>query len=80
MAKKTSTDAFRAPALKYQGKMQILGGPIPIGEMHRPYVRKERDRPLGAEGKDLRPERPEIQKAPPASVARAPKHTGKGGS
>ena len=45
MAKKTSTDAFRAPALKYQGKMQILGGPIPICEMHRPYVRKERDRP-----------------------------------
>jgi hypothetical protein len=79
MAKKTSTDAFRAPAMKYVGKMEILGGPVPIGQMHRPYIKKERDRPLGAEGKDLRPERPEIQKAPPRSVARTPKYAGKGG-
>lgn len=80
MARKTSSDAFRAPAEKYIGKVEILGGPVPIGQMHRPYTRKEHDRPYGAEGKDLRPERPELQKSPPSSVAKAPKRSGKGGS
>jgi hypothetical protein len=68
MAKKTSTDAFREPAMKYVGKMELLGGPVPIGQMHRPYTRAEHDRPYGAEGKDLHPERPELQKSPPAST------------
>ena len=78
MAKKTSADAFRQPALKYVGKMEVLGGPVPIGQMHRPYVKPEHDRPYGAEGKDLRPERHEIQKTPPASVAKARTRGGKG--
>lgn len=79
MAKKTSADAFRQPAEKYIGKMEILGGPVPIGQMHRPYTRAEHDRPLGAEGKDLHPERHEIQKSPPASQSRIKKGGGKGG-
>jgi hypothetical protein len=79
MAKKTSADAFRQPAEKYIGKMEILGGPVPIGQMHRPYVRQERDRPFGAEGKDLHPERPELQKSPPASQGKKRGSGGKGG-
>lgn len=79
MAKKTSADAFRQPAEKYIGKMEILGGPVPIGQMHRPYTKAEHDRPMGAEGKDLRPERPEIQKTPPASTNKS-RSRGKGGS
>lgn len=77
--KKTSSDAFRAPAEKYIGKMEILGGPVPIGQMHRPYVKAEHDRPYGAEGKDLRPERVELQKSPPASTEKK-KRSGKGGN
>jgi len=78
MAKKTSTDAFRQPAMKYVGKMEVLGGPVPIGQMHRPYVKKEHDRPYGAEGKDLHPERVENQKSPPVSVSRTKRSGGKG--
>lgn len=54
-----------APAQKYVGKLQIDGGPVPITRWQRPYTRAERDRPLGAEGVDLRPERRERQTAPP---------------
>lgn len=79
MAKKTSADAFRQPALKYMGKMEILGGPVPIGQMHRPYTKPEHDRPYGAEGKDLRPERTELQKAPPSSTLKSRRSAGKGG-
>lgn len=78
MAKKTSADAFRQPAEKYIGKMEILGGPVPIGQMHRPYTKAEHDRPYGAEGKDLHPERHELQKTPPASVNKK-RSAGKGG-
>lgn len=78
--KKTSADAFAEPGRKYSGKVEILGGPVPIVQQHRPYIKKEHDRPYGAEGKDLHPERPEIQKTPPGPIARGPNHRGKGGS
>jgi hypothetical protein len=76
--KKTSIDAFAQPAQKYVGKVETLGGPVPLGQWHRPYVRKERDRPYGAEGKDLRPEREEIQSSPPASLSRTRTSKGRG--
>lgn len=68
MARKNSSDAFRAPAEKYVGKMEILGGPIPIGQQHRPLLRPEKVRSKGMEGVDNRPERPEKQKSPPKGV------------
>lgn len=66
--KKPEVDPFRAPGLKYAGRVEILGGPVPIQVSHRPYVRAERDRPLGPEGKDLRGERPQRQTEPPAPL------------
>lgn len=67
MARKSEpkADPFREPGLKYAGRVEILGGPVPIQVSHRPYTRDQRDRPLGAEGKDLRGERPQRQKEPP---------------
>jgi hypothetical protein len=66
MAKNGSdVDPFRAPGLKYAGRVEILGGPVPLQVQHRPYTRDQRDRPLGAEGKDLRGERPQRQTDPP---------------
>lgn len=58
-------DPFVEPALKYVGRLGVMSGPVPIQVSHRPYVRPERDRPLGAEGKDLRGERPQRQTQPP---------------
>lgn len=67
-ANKPKVDPFREPALKYTGRIEIGGGPVPIQVSHRPYTRAERDRPYGAEGKDLRGERPQRQTEPPAPV------------
>lgn len=61
-------DPFRAPGLKYAGRVEILGGPVPLQVQHRPYTRDQRDRPLGAEGKDLRGERPQRQTQPPDAL------------
>jgi hypothetical protein len=66
--KKTSIDKFREPGMKYAGRMEIMGGPVPIQVSHRPYTRDQRDRPLGAEGKDLRGEQPQRQTEPPAPL------------
>jgi len=60
-----SNKSFAAPAQKFVGKVQIDGGPVPITRWQRPYTRAERDRPFGAEGVDLRPERVEHQTEPP---------------
>lgn len=56
---------FAGPAQQYAGQVKIDAGPVPIQRWQRPYTRAEHDRPLGAEGVDLRPERPEHQSAPP---------------
>jgi hypothetical protein len=65
MPKQAGRD-FSAPAQKYAGRVKIDSGPVPITRWQRPYTRAERDRPLGAEGVDLRSERPEKQtKTPP---------------
>jgi hypothetical protein len=64
VAKQAGRD-FAAPARKYTGRVQIDSGPVPITRWQRPYTRAERDRPLGAEGVDLRPERVEHQTTPP---------------
>lgn len=66
--KKPAVDPFRQPGLKYAGRVEVLGGPVPIQVQHRPYTRDQRDRPLGAEGKDLRGERPQRQTEPPAPL------------
>lgn len=59
---------FAEPGQKYVGHIEILGGPVPLQVQHRPYTRDQRDRPLGAEGKDLRPERPQRQTEPPPAL------------
>lgn len=64
MARQAARD-FAGPAKKYAGRVQIDSGPVPITRWQRPYTRAERDRPLGAEGVDLRPERAERQRTPP---------------
>jgi hypothetical protein len=64
----SKVDPFVAPGLKYAGRIEVLGGPVPLQVQHRPYTRDQRDRPLGAEGKDLRPERPQRQTEPPAAL------------
>jgi hypothetical protein len=71
MARKSKTpqiDPFAEPGQKYAGRIEVLGGPVPLQVQHRPYTRDQRDRPLGAEGKDLRPERPQRQTAPPPAL------------
>ena len=65
MARKQAGRDFSAPAQKYAGRIKIDSGPVPITRWQRPYTRAERDRPLGAEGVDLRPERREHQTEPP---------------
>jgi hypothetical protein len=56
---------FASAAQKYAGQVKIDSGPVPLQRWQRPYTRAEHDRPLGAEGVDLRPERPEQQTSPP---------------
>ncbi len=70
MARKNGgkVDPFVEPGLKYAGRIEVLGGPVPLQVQHRPYTRDQRDRPLGAEGKDLRGERPQRQTEPPAPL------------
>jgi hypothetical protein len=69
MAKKRNdVDPFAAPGQKWAGRVEVLGGPVPLQVQHRPYTQDERTRPLGAEGKDLRPERPQRQTAPPPAL------------
>jgi hypothetical protein len=65
---KDSVDPFVQPGLKYAGRIEVLGGPVPLQVQHRPYTRDQRDRPFGAEGKDLRGERPQRQTEPPAPL------------
>lgn len=57
-----------APAQKYVGKVEVGGGPVPIQRWQAPYLRSDRDRPLGAEGVDLHPERKQNQKTPPPNT------------
>lgn len=77
---------FAGPAQKYTGKVKIDSGPVPITRWQRPYTRAERDRPFGAEGVDLRPERRERQTEPPPNTRvgtefnRAPKPGGGDGN
>jgi hypothetical protein len=56
------------PAQKYVGRVKVGGGPVPIQRWQSPYLRSDRDRPFGAEGTDLRPERKEHQKSPPPNT------------
>jgi hypothetical protein len=64
MAKKNGRD-FAGPAQKYVGRVKVDGGPVPLQRWQRPYTRADHDRPLGAEGVDLHPERPEHQGGTP---------------
>lgn len=48
---------FASPGRKYTGKIQVGSGPFPLQRWSRAYTREQRDRKLGAEGVDLRPER-----------------------
>jgi hypothetical protein len=66
--KQSSAERFAAPAQKYVGKMEVLGGPIPIGQQSRPLTREDKVRSKGMEGTDNRPERPQKQKSPPKGV------------
>lgn len=63
-------DRLSEEASKYAGKIKIGGGPVPLQRIQRPYLRIDRDRPLGAEGVDLHPERPAHQKPEPAPGTR----------
>ena len=75
---KSSADRFRAPAEKYVGKMDVMGGPVPIGQMHRPYLKNQHEGNQ-QQGVDLRPERPVKKKEVPAEVKRHDKDRQKGG-
>lgn len=75
---KSSADRFRAPAQKYVGKMEIMGGPIPIGQMHRPLLKNQHETQQ-QQGTDLRPERPVKKPKTPAEVKKHDNNRQKGG-
>jgi hypothetical protein len=64
MAKQSKRD-FAGPAKKYAGRVGIDQGPVQITRWQRPLTRAEHDRPQGAEGVDLHPERTERQSSSP---------------
>lgn len=66
--RKADIDPLAEPGQKYSGRIEVLGGPVPLQVQHRPYTRDQRDRPFGAEGKDLRAERPQRQTQPPDAL------------
>ena len=56
MAKRPTKD-FSGPAQKYAGQVKIDSGPVQLTRWVRPLTRADHDRPQGADGNDLRPER-----------------------
>ena len=67
MAKSTGKN-FAGPAQKYAGQVKIGSGPVPIERWQRPLTRADHDSTVGAQGNDMRPERPPAMgKTPPGT-------------
>lgn len=75
---KSSSNAFRAPAEKYIGKIGVLGGVIPLQQWHRPLLKNQHEAQQG-QGTDLRPERKVKSPKVPAEVKQNNVDRNKGG-